>query len=394
MRAVGLMSGTSLDGVDVALVDIRPRGGGYALELIRFETIPFSFDVRARLDAALPPNRPPPASVATLERELGACFAAAAVGVTRGEPIAFAATHGLTLYHRGEACETMQIGDPYVLRDALSASVVFDFRRADCAAGGNGAPLVPYVDALLFASRERDVVALNIGGIANVTVLRRDATPGDAAAWDTGPGNVLIDEFVRRRTGGAERFDRAGAYAAAGRVDRHALRELIGREAFYLMQPPPKSTGRERFGPQLLDAQADVVQNLTLANGCATLCAYTAATIADSLERYGPAGGTLVVSGGGTHNGTLLRMLAERLEPAGFALVRSSEFGVDPDAKEAIAFAVLGYETLRGRPANVPRATGAARPAVLGAIVPFDLEALLAACRTECASNGGDEHHG
>ncbi len=389
MRAVGLMSGTSLDGIDAALVDIRPRGNGYTLELLRFETVPFANGTRARLDAALPPNAPSPASVATLERELGTAFAAAALGIASGARVDFVATHGLTLYHRGEAGETVQIGDPYRLRDALGASVVFDFRRADCAAGGNGAPLVPYVDALLFGADGRDVVALNLGGMANVTVLRRGAAPSEASAWDTGPGNVLLDEFVRRRTGGAERFDRDGAYAAAGRVDRHALRELIGREAFYLMQPPPKSTGRERFGPQLLDAQADVIDKLSLPNGCATLCAYTVATIADSLEYYGPPGGTLVVSGGGTHNAPLLRMLAERLEPAGFTIVPSDELGVDADAKEAIAFVVLGYETLRGRPANLPRATGASRATVLGAIVPCELETLLAKIRAECAPNDG-----
>jgi anhydro-N-acetylmuramic acid kinase len=389
VRAIGLMSGTSLDGIDAALVELRPLGDGYALDVIAFETVPFSTETRARLDAALPPNAPSPALVAALERELGACFATAALRVAGGAPVDFAATHGLTLYHRGEARETVQIGDPYLLRDALGATVVFDFRRADCAAGGNGAPLVPYVDALLFAAHERNVVALNIGGMANVTVLRRGAPPSEANAWDTGPGNVLIDEFVWRRTDGRERFDRGGAYAAAGRVDLHALRELIGREAFYLVQPPPKSTGRERFGPQLLDAQADVIDKLTLPNGCATLCAYTVATIADSLEAYGPAGGTLAVSGGGAHNASLMRMLAERLEPAGFAIVRSNDLGIDSDAKEAIAFAVLGYETLRGRPANLPRATGASRATILGAIVPGDLAALLAKIRAECAPNDG-----
>ncbi len=387
MRAIGLMSGTSLDGIDAALVEIAPRGDGYVLALIRFETVPFSAATRVRLDAALPPSQPSPALVASLERELGEHFAAAASRVAGGERVAFVATHGLTLYHRGEARETFQIGDPYLLRDALGASVVFDFRRADCAAGGNGAPLVPYVDALLFASPARDVVALNIGGMANLTVLPRGAPPSEASAWDTGPGNVLIDEFVRRRTKGVERYDRDGAYAAAGRVDRHVLRELIGREAFFLMQPPPKSTGRERFGPQLLDAQADLIDELTLTSGCATLCAYTVATIADSLERYGPAGGALVVSGGGTHNAALMSMLAERM--ASFALVSSNELGIDADAKEAIAFAVLGYETLRGRPANLPRATGASRATMLGAIVPFELDALLAQIRAECATNDG-----
>ncbi|GAC1303769.1 MAG: anhydro-N-acetylmuramic acid kinase [Vulcanimicrobiaceae bacterium] len=389
MRAIGLMSGTSLDGIDAALVDLHPRGEGYAVASLRFETIPFSTEMRARLLAALPPHGPPPAIVAALERDLGAAFADAARRVRGDGPVDFVATHGLTLYHRGEAGRTLQIGDPYLLRDALEATVVFDFRRADCAAGGHGAPLVPYVDAALFAGHERDLVALNVGGMANVTVLRHGASPSDATAWDTGPGNVLIDEFVWRRTDGAERFDPDGAYAARGRIDRHVLRELLGREAFYLMQPPPKSTGRERFGPHLLDAHADLFANLTLPDGCATLAAYTVTTIADSLESYGPSGGTLALSGGGARNATLVRMLRERLEPADFTLVTTAAFGVDPDAKEALAFAVLGYETLRGRPANLPRATGATRATVLGAIVPYELASLAAKIRRECAPNDG-----
>ncbi|MBD5603949.1 MAG: anhydro-N-acetylmuramic acid kinase, partial [Candidatus Eremiobacteraeota bacterium] len=200
MRAIGLMSGTSLDGIDAACLDLSPRGAGYALELVRSLTIPFSAEMRARLLAALPPQRPAPEAIVRLDRELGLLFAAAARDVAGSEPVDFIGCHGLTLFHRGESCETMQIGDPYALRDALGASVVFDFRRADCAAGGHGAPLVPYVDAMLFGVDDADVVALNIGGIANVTVLARGATAAQATAWDTGPGNMLIDAFVSRKT--------------------------------------------------------------------------------------------------------------------------------------------------------------------------------------------------
>ena len=241
---------------------------------------------------------------------------------------------------------------------------------------------------LLFASPERDVVALNLGGIANVTVLARGAAPDAALAWDTGPGNMLLDAFVYRRTGGAERCDRDGAYAARGTVDELIVRKLASREAFYLMLPPPKSTGRERFGAQLLDAHRGLFEGLSLEDGCATLAAFTAATIADTLALYGPAGARVVASGGGTHNPILMRLLAERLSPAKCELVDSRVFGVDPDAKEAIAFAVLGYETLRGRPANVQRATGARRPVVLGAIAPHDLERTLAKMKAERTANG------
>jgi len=387
MRAIGLMSGTSLDGIDAACVELRPRGAGYVLRLVRALTMPFEPALRAALFDAVPPRAASPAQVAALDRELGAAFAAAARAVAGGEPVDFIANHGLTLFHRGEARETLQIGSPYALRDALGATVVFDFRRADCAAGGNGAPLVPYVDALLFADPQADVVALNLGGIANVTVLARGAGPSQARGWDTGPGNMLLDAFVRRRTNGAEDCDRDGAYALRGSVDERVLHELLAREAFYLAQPPPKSTGRERFGEQLLDAHADLFEALTLPDGCATLAAFTAATIVHALAAYAPPAPRTIASGGGTHNPALMRALAARLEPLGSTLASSDEYGVDADAKEALAFALLGYETLRGRPANATGATGAARPVVLGAIVPCALEALLAKMRAELTAN-------
>jgi anhydro-N-acetylmuramic acid kinase len=382
------MSGTSLDGIDAALVDVRPADAGYALQQIRFSTIPFEDEARERLLGALPPHEPAPRLLAYLDAYLGRAFARAALAVADGEAVDFVASHGLTAFHAGELRRTLQIGDPYVIRDALAATVVFDFRRADCAAGGNGAPLVPFVDALLFSSPERNTVALNLGGIANVTVLRRGAAPDAATAWDTGPGNMLLDAFVRARTGGAQAFDRAGAYAARGAVDGRVVRELIAREAFFLALPPPKSTGRERFGSQLLGAQADLFDGLSLDDGCATLCAFTVATIADSLANYGPGEARVVASGGGTRNPTLMRMLRERFARDGYGLVPSDELGIDADAKEALAFTILAYETLRGRPANLPRATGALRPAVLGAIVPYELALLLAKIRAEVTANG------
>jgi anhydro-N-acetylmuramic acid kinase len=388
MRAIGLMSGTSLDGIDAALIDIEPAGEGYALDVVRFETIPFERATRDALLAALPPNVATPAVAAHLDRELGRLFAVAANAVAVGEPVDFVASHGLTLYHDGAAHETTQIGDPYLIRDSLEATVAFDFRRADCAAGGNGAPLAPYVDALLFASDADDVVALNLGGIANVTVLPRGTDASEASAWDTGPGNMLIDAFVRERTDGAQAFDRDGALAAKGTVDTRVVAELCAREMLFLVLPPPKSTGRERFGAQLLADQADLFARLSLEDGCATLCAFTVATLCDSLALYGPNAPRVIASGGGTRNPALMRLLGERLRTAGASLVRSDELGLDPDAKEAVAVAVLGYETLRGRPANLPRATGAKRPAVLGAIVPYRLDVLLAKMHAECASNG------
>ena len=387
MRAVGLMSGTSLDGIDAALVDMRPQGASYAWTIERFVTVPFDDDLRERLGAALPPSVATAAQLAALDCELGDAFAAAAITIACGDHIDFVASHGLTIYHSGETSRTMQIGDPYRIRDATRATVVFDFRRADCAVGGQGAPLVPYVDAMLLARADRDVVALNIGGIANATVLASGGVVADALAWDTGPGNMLIDTIVARRTQNRERFDRDGARAARGTIDDGIVRELIARDAFYFVQPPPKSTGRERFGAQLLDAHAALFADLPLDDACATLAAFTIETIAADLDRYGPARGLLVVSGGGARNRMLVAGLVARLPQ--YEVVISDSLGVDADAKEALAFAVLGYESLRERPANVPRATGAERPTVLGAIVPYDLAALFAKIGAEVAANEG-----
>lgn len=381
------MSGTSLDGIDAALVAIHPRGAGYDVRLVRFTTVPFSQIVRSRLLAALPPFAPDPAELAALDGLLGDAFAAAARKVACDQAVDFVASHGLTAYHDGMRCATLQIGDPFRIREQLGATVVFDFRRADCAAGGHGAPLVPYVDALLFASSERNVVALNIGGIANVTVLEAGAPAAAARAWDTGPGNMLLDAFVRARTNGRYDFDAEGAFGARGRIHEHVVGELIVREASFLERPPPKSTGRERFGVHCLEMHDDLFAEMSLEDGCATLCAFTAATIIEGLAAYGAPRPQVIASGGGVNNRALVATLRERLARRGADFAVSSDFGVDPDAKEALAFALLGYETLRERPANVPLATGATHPAVLGAIAPRGLQAVLAKMRAEIAAN-------
>ena len=380
MRAVGLMSGTSLDGIDAAYVELRPRDRGYAVRLISFTTEAFTPGVRDRLFAALPPNLPAPAEIARLDGELGAAFGSAARAAAADGPLDFVASHGLTLYHDGAAHRTWQLGDPFAIRERANATVVSDFRRGDCAAGGAGAPLVPYVDALLFADAGRDAVALNLGGIANVTLLPAGARPEDARGWDTGPGNMLLDAFVRERTGGAEAYDAGGAYALRGEVAAELLDALL-RDEFCAL-PPPKSTGRERFGSHYFAAHPGLAR-LSLEDGCATLAAFTAASIARDLRRALPGGARVLVSGGGARNAALVEGLRQRLGDP-FAVASSAEAGVDPDAKEAIAFAVLGYELLRGRAAGLPAVTGARHPALLGALAPFDLAGLSARVGVEC----------
>ncbi len=387
MKVLGLMSGTSLDGIDAALVDIRPRGNGYALACERFITVPFSDELRARLLAALPPNEPTIAQAAELDVAFGIELANVAMRACEGAHVDAIGSHGLTLYHKGEAGITLQIGAPYRLRDAMAATVVYDFRRADCARGGHGAPLVPYFDALAFGSDDTDVVALNLGGIGNVSVIPR-GSHACSAAWDTGPANVLIDTFVAERTDARERFDRDGVYARSGTIDVDVLAALRIDARDYLDAPPPKSTGRERFGRHFLARHAAALAPLSLRDGCATLAAFSLAAISDSLLQFGPPRARLVVSGGGIHNAALLAGLRDALEPRGWEVCISSDLGVDPDAKEAMAFALFAYETLRGRPASVAAATGSAGPVVLGSIVPDRLEALVAKIRAEVAANG------
>jgi anhydro-N-acetylmuramic acid kinase len=378
--AIGLMSGTSLDGVDAVLVRIRPKGRTYATDLLNFVTQPFDDSLLEHLHDALPPNSGSVASVAELHHELGIAFAKAAQLVLADTPIDYVASHGQTLWHDGDRHVTLQLGDPFVIREALQSTVCYDFRGADCAAGGHGAPLVPYVDALLLGSDDEDRVAVNIGGIANLTVLARGCGPYDAVAFDSGPGNMLIDAFVRRRTGGKMSFDRDGTLAAKGHVDAETLTALLADPYFALA--PPKSTGRERFGAQFLAANSARLNGLSLEDGAATLTELTAQTLADAIASAAPAGARVLVSGGGAHNRALMAALQERLPRS--RVERSDVMNLHGDAKEAVAFAVLGYETLRGRAANVPRATGARRAVTLGAVAPYELQALLAKMEVEC----------
>jgi anhydro-N-acetylmuramic acid kinase len=383
MIAVGLMSGTSLDGLDAALVRIVPRGGSYDIVLMNFVTLPFEEQLERDLRAALPPNPGSVAMLATLHHRLGEAFAQAARAAAGDLRVDFVASHGQTLFHDGAAHVTLQIADPFVMRERLQATICYDFRSADCAAGGQGAPLVPYVDALLVADALEDRVALNLGGIANLTALPRGCVPDDALAFDCGPGVMLIDAFVRARSDGTRTFDADGALAAAGTVDHVLLAAMLADSYFVLV--PPKSTGREHFGTQFLAAHAPMLDALSCQDGAATLTELTAAAVADAVRGMGMARSRIVCSGGGARNATLLRRIAQRLPDA---CVETSEgIGLHGDAKEAMAFAVLGYETLRGRAANLPRVTGATRGVPLGAIAPYELQRLIAEVENECRSS-------
>jgi anhydro-N-acetylmuramic acid kinase len=362
MRVAGLMSGTSLDGIDVAIVDIERRRH----RLVSFTTRPYPARVR-RMILAVSNTDTHTREIARLNVLLGELYAAAILdsGV-RLASIELVGCHGQTIYHEG-GLATLQIGEAAVIAERTRKPVVSDFRPRDIAAGGQGAPLVPYVDYLLFRHARRGRVALNIGGIANITAIPAGGASDDVIAFDTGPGNMVVDALVSRHTRGKQTFDRDARFAARGKVDRKLLKRLLA-DAYYRRRPP-KSAGREQYGVEFVERLDRA--GLNFFDQAATATALTAAAVAEGLNRWVLpkfAVHELIVSGGGAHNPRMMAYLAAFLD--GVRVTTSAEFGIDVDAKEAIAFALLAYETWRGQPGNLPSATGARRPVILGKITP------------------------
>jgi len=343
MRVAGIMSGTSLDGIDVAIVDIA----GKRINTVAHSTTPYSDAVRQRILKARSP-----ADISRLNFELGELYARAVIKACKRakipvESLDLIGSHGQTIYHEGSR-NTLQIGEASVIAERLGLPVVSDFRTRDIAAGGQGAPLVPFVDLLLFKTG----VALNIGGIANITILPA------GIAFDTGPGNMVIDQLVERLTQSKQRFDRNGTIAAKGHINRPLLDSLLTDK--YYKAKPPKTAGREQYGSTFVDRL--VSTGLPLKDLIATATALTAATIAAAI----PATSKVIASGGGTHNRQLMAQLAAFLPNC--RITSTAEFGIDPDAKEAIAFAILAHRTWHHRSGNLPSATGARRSVILGKV--------------------------
>ncbi|HEU4698491.1 MAG TPA: anhydro-N-acetylmuramic acid kinase [Gemmatimonadales bacterium] len=367
---VGLMSGTSLDGMDAALV--RFRDPTHA-ELVAFHTRPYAADERDTIRDALQGASAP--VLARLHVRLGewACeaveqlLAQAHVPATALAGIAF---HGQTIWHEPPTV-SWQLGEAAVLAERFGVRVVSNFRARDVAAGGQGAPLVPAADVLLFGAAEHPRVLLNLGGMANLTYVPHAADETGAFAFDTGPGVAILDA-VARLVDPALPYDVDGRLAAEGTPNEAVLLELLADPFF--QAPPPKSTGRELFG----DAYARVLHELVPGvDGVATAVELTARSVAEAVSRWVPGAPEVVVSGGGAHHPGLMDALARRLDAAcggrdggGVVLRRFDELFFPGDAKEAVAFALLGYLTLHGQPGNVPAATGAAGPRVLGQITP------------------------
>jgi anhydro-N-acetylmuramic acid kinase len=350
VRVAGVMSGTSLDGIDVAIVNINGR----RVSTVGFESTPYSEAVR-RAILAVSNTTTTTREISRLNFRLGELYAKAVQSACRRYgPVELIGCHGQTIYHEGGA-NTLQIGEAAIVAERTGVPVVSDFRARDIAAGGQGAPLVPFVDCLLFRHPRRNRVALNIGGIANITVIP------SGIAFDTGPGNMVIDALVGEYTHGRRRFDRNGSIAAEGNLNRPLLDRLLA-DPYYRRQPP-KSAGREQFGAEFVARLIET--GLPLTDLISTATVLTAATIARAIAPFAPA--ELIVSGGGAHNPEILAHLAAFLP--GVALATSADYGIDVDAKEAIAFAILAYRTWRRKPANLPSATGARRPVILGKVV-------------------------
>lgn len=393
MTVAGIMSGTSADGIDVALVRITPTASSKPaaafpvprLRLLAHRAIPYSAAIRSQVLAAMNAQSTSVAELSRLHWRLGQLYAKAVLDTLQQHPcqLDFIGCHGQTIYHQATprpycgapvAC-TWQLGEAAVIAAATSVPVVADFRPADLALGGQGAPLVPLLDWVYFRHATRHRVLQNLGGIGNLTVIPAGAAPEATFAFDTGPANMVIDALMTSCFGRS--YDRNGATAARGRVLDSVLREFLALP--YFSAPPPKSAGREEFGREFTArffARSKKISRRP-EDAVATATAFTAATLRIAWERFvqpalaassasSPA--DFIVAGGGAKNPVLMRAIASELAPWKVRIATSDDFGLPAAAKEAVAFALLAYQSWHQQPGNLPTATGAARPAVLGKI--------------------------
>jgi anhydro-N-acetylmuramic acid kinase len=390
MIVAGVMSGTSADGINVALIRMEPRmnpkgisrsSGRTPFDLLGHAEYSYSKKVRAAVLAAMNASRASVADLARLDFLLGELYSDSILATERQfrVKVDLVGCHGQTLYHQGEPVRflgrkltvTWQTGEGAIIAARVGAPVVSDFRPADMAAGGKGAPLVPFLDYLLFRDPHVGRIAQNIGGIANLTAIPPGAAAHDVVAFDTGPGNMVIDALADRLF--HQPFDRGGRIAASGKVIDRVLTKILQRDFF--RKAPPKTAGREEFGREFVREFLRLCGRRPKQDVIATATALTARSIADAVQRYTAKQGSrksnfteMILSGGGAKNSTLVTMLAGELTPLGLQLRFSDEFGLPSAAKEAVAFAILAYETWHRRPSNVPSATGAKRAALLGKI--------------------------
>ena len=380
MICLGLMSGTSTDGVDCAIVDVRGGEKNPRVKLLQYQTKSYTPAVRDQV--LLAASRGNVSQLCHLHVLLGEIFAQAALrtikkaGLTP-EQVQLIGSHGQTIYHRpvpvrvpgvGVVRSSLQMGDPSVIAERTGITTVADFRARDLAAGGEGAPLAPYVHHLLLQSTRFSRLVVNMGGIANVTHLPKNAPLPDIRAFDTGPCNMLLDGLIALATQGQRAMDRGGRFAARGTPDSRLLTRLLNHP--YLMRRPPKSTGREDFGVQYVRQVWQWGRKLRLSPETimATACQFIVLTIDQSRAWLENDVDEVIVGGGGVHNRTLMEHLRQRLSPLPVTIM--DDQGINSKAFEAIAFAIMAYQTVHGVATNVPSVTGAHHPVVLGTISP------------------------
>ena len=371
---VGLMSGTSIDGIDCALVSIEGYGVDTKITLLEFEN--FSFDLQTKKDilSCCSLENSNVEKICKLNFQLGHAFADAVIKLCteKGIPLDYidlVGSHGQTIYHLPQN-STLQIGEPAVIAEKTGIPVVADFRVRDVAAGGHGAPLVPYTEYLLYRSEDKTRVLQNIGGIGNCTLIPKDGGLQDVIAFDTGPGNMIMDDIMYQLTNGEMCYDKNGDLAAAGRIDKELLAELMGHP--YMQIHPPKTTGREMFGKNYSKELLErcMTRGMKQEDIVATVTAFTAESIAYHLETYiYPLHKVdeLIIGGGGSYNKTLIKILKDRCKDVSVKI--QEEIGYSSDAKEAIAFAILANEALHGNTNNVPSVTGARESVIMGKFI-------------------------
>jgi len=376
MIVAGVMSGTSADGIDVALVRLMGRGFRTRLELLAHKAFPYPAPVRRKVLAAMNAKSASVADLARLNFLLAELYSDAILATQRSARLKceLVGCHGQTLYHQGDAqlflgrklAVTWQTGEGSLIAERIGVPVVSDFRPADMVAGGKGAPLVPFLDYVLYRHRRRGRIVQNIGGIGNLTAIPARAKPEQVVAFDTGPGNMVIDALAERLLG--RRYDMDGKVAAKGEPIERVIHQVLASPFFW--QKPPRTAGREQFGDDFVTWFQRRCGKASKEDMLATATALTARTIATSVEMVMKRGKyrDYLVSGGGAKNPTLMRMIEEQLAPMKLRVQTTEDLGLPVDAKEAVAFALLAYQTWRRQPGNIPSATGAKRPAILGKV--------------------------
>ena len=383
-HVVGMMSGTSVDGVDAALVEISGTDSEPKVKLLAFENKPYPPQVREKIFSLFTPANATVDKVGYMNFLLGEIYAKSALSVIekagmKPEEIDVIGSHGQTIWHAPipespdgiPVAYTVQIGEGSVIAERTGILTVSDFRVADMAAGGQGAPLVPFSEYLLYRREKETILLQNIGGIGNMTVMPAGAKPRDVFAFDTGPGNMIIDAVISAVTGGEKTYDAGGETAAKGRVC-NALLDILKEEPYY-RQPLPKTTGSEHFGVQYTEKILSWWKEnpIPVEDLLATVTDLTAYSIADAYERYvlpKYRASEIIVGGGGSYNATLLRFMKERFAPHGVAVRTQEDLGLSSDAKEAVAFALMADCCMRGKANTLPSVTGAEHPAVMGKI--------------------------